>query len=296
MEIAGPACPSCGAVIAGRYCEQCGERRLRSHDYSIRHHLEEMFEIFTHLDSKIVRSLWRLLSQPGALSADYLRGRRVKFMSPLRLFVVVSVVYFLSLTLLHAIPFKVAPSIQFNTFATPLATQLHGNDFYPALAARLVQRKLQHGSVGYDELERRYDRQTVVYSKTLLFMLIPVFAGLLALLFIRKRRYLSEHVVIATHFWSFALLLIGVLLPLAIVPVIYLADAAGLRTGAVINDYVVSYALQAVLGVYLFLMLRRAYGASGWYSALVASAIAWSFFFIVWLFRFFLFTATLLSI
>jgi len=43
-------------------------------------------------------------------------------------------------------------------------------------------------------------------------------------------------------------------------------------------------------------MLRRAYSASAWYSAVVALMIAWSFFFIVWLFRYFLFEITLLAV
>jgi hypothetical protein len=40
-------------------------------------------------------------------------------------------------------------------------------------------------------------------------------------------------------------------------------------------------------------MLRRVYAASKWYCAVTALAIAWSFFHIVWLYRFFLFKLTL---
>jgi hypothetical protein len=48
-------------------------------------------------------------------------------------------------------------------------------------------------------------------------MLIPIFAVLFYARFFRKRKYLVQHVVVATHFWSFSLLLLGVLLPLAMV-------------------------------------------------------------------------------
>ena len=41
------------------------------------------------------------------------------------------------------------------------------------------------------------------------------------------------------------------------------------------------------------LMLRRVYAASHWYCATVALGIAWSFFHIVWLYRFLLFVITL---
>ncbi len=290
------ACPSCGTAFAGRFCAQCGERRLLSHDFSVRHHLEEALEIFTHLDSKILRSVWQLLRRPGGLSVDYLRGHRVRFMSPLRLFVFVSVVYFLSLTLLHELAFPAPPPIQFNTFATPLATQLQGNNFYPDFAARQVVRKLRGDGIAYAELERRYDEKTVVLSKTLVFVLIPVIALLLAGCLFRKRRTISEHLVIATHFWAFTLVLLGVVMPAVVVPVLYLSGWLGMSAAGIINDVSVSYVLQGVFALYLYVMLRRAYAASAWYSAVVALTLAWSFFFIVWLFRFLLFLVTLRAI
>ncbi len=214
----GLACPSCGTAISDPFCPQCGEQRPVAHGLSWRHYLEELVDALTHLDSKLLRSTWLLVRRPGLLSVDYLRGRRVPLVSPLRLFVFVSIVYFVSLTLLHAIPHPNAPNIQFNTFATPLAVQLHGNDFYAGYAAQQVEQKLQREHITYPALERRYDEKTAVLSKTLLFVLIPVIALLFGLLFFRKRRYLAEHLVIATHFWAFALVLIGILLPAVLVP------------------------------------------------------------------------------
>lgn len=296
MTETGIACPSCGCAVNERYCPQCGERRLQSHDYSMRHHFREALEILTHLDSKILRSLRQLVRRPGALSVDYLRGRRIAYLRPLRLFVFVNVVYFLSLTFLNTIHFPAEPGIQFNTFATPLATQLHGNDFYPALADRAVAGKQARTGLGYAEFERRYDATTTVFSKTLVFLLIPFIAAVFALLFLRKRRFLSEHLVIATHFWAFVLVLLGIFLPAIAAPAIYLAGLAGHSTAGILNDVTVTYALQLVLATYIYFMLRKAYSTSSWYSAIVALALAWSFFFLVWLFRFFLFEVTLLAI
>jgi len=79
-------CPSCGATGAGSYCDRCGEKRRNNHDFSIRHFLSEAVETFTHFDSKILRTAWRLVAHPGALSADYLDGRRIRYVNPLRLF------------------------------------------------------------------------------------------------------------------------------------------------------------------------------------------------------------------
>ena len=290
------ACPSCGTKIAGRFCGNCGEKRLSSHDFSVRHYLEEVVDVLVHFDSKLLKSGWLLLRRPGLLSTEYLLGRRVGYMGPLRLFLFISVIYFISLTLLHNAAVPKPSDTQFNTFTTPLATQLRGNNFYGDYAARRVDRTLLREKLDYPALERLYDQKTGVYSKTLVFLLIPVIAVLLFLLFFTKRKFFLEHLVIATHFWSFALILIGVLLPAVVIPAVWLSAILGVSTAPVLNDAVISYSLQFVLGVYLFYMLRRVYGSSRWYSAVIAISLAWSFFFIIWLFRFFLFEVTLRTI
>src|SRR5213076_882035 len=63
--------------------------------------------------------------------------------------------------------------------------------------------------------------------------------------------------------------------------------------GIVTADIVPTVIIQAVFAPYLFLMLRRVYRVSRWYAGLLAASIAWSFFHIVWLFRFLLFVVTL---
>ena len=130
-------------------------------------------------------------------------------------------------------------------------------------------------------------------SKTLIFLLIPIFALLFYALFFKKRRYFVEHVVVATHFWSFSLILLGVMLPLASVLLIRSSKALNLSAAYVTNDGVASSTLHICFAVYLFVMLRESYVASKWYCALTAVTIAWSFFHIVWLYRFFLFELTL---
>jgi hypothetical protein len=196
--------------------------------------------------------------------------------------VFLNVVYYFSITLFSA-----------TTFTTPLATQLHMNNYYPRYANARVEQKLQKENISYPALESKYDQRTNVLSKTLIFMLIPIFAVLFYGLFFRKRKYLVQHVVVATHFWSFSLLLLGVLLPVATVLLVRLFKVAHLSARYVTDDDIVSSFLQICFATYLFLMLRRCYGVTRWYGLLTASMIAWSFFHIVWLYRYFLFEVTL---
>ena len=220
--------------------------------------------------------------KPGYLSGEYFLGKRVRYMKPLQLFIFLNVIYYISITLFHA-----------STFTTPLATQLHMNDYYPAHAALEVSRKLEKEQISYAALEAKYDQKTGVLAKTLIFLLIPIFAFVFYALFFKKRRHFVEHVVVATHFWSFNLVLLGVILPVVTVLLISFLRPLGISATYATDDYIVSNVLQVYLAAYLFLMLRRCYASSNWYCLVVSLTIAWSFFHIVWLYRFLLFEITL---
>ncbi len=278
-------CPSCGIESAGQFCSNCGERKLGSEDRSLRHYLDVSFDFLTHFDSKSFRSLLYLLTKPGFLSVEHLRGSRVRYAKPLSLFISINVFYYLSITLIGV-----------NTFTTPLYVQLHQNDYYPSLVSRQVERRLEVNKTTFTAFETKYDERTNVLSKTLVFLFIPIYATIFYALFIVRRPYFAEHAVVATHLWSFILLLLA-----AIVPVIGLAlkwwfKAPSIFAALTSNDNPLSVFLQICIAVYLILMLRRVYAASYWYSVTVALLIAWSFFHIVWFYRFLLFMITMHSL
>ncbi len=226
--------------------------------------------------------MWVVVCKPGLLSCEYFQGRRVRYMKPLQLFVFLNVIYYLSISMFYA-----------TTFTTPLETQLHMNNYYPAYADVRVHKKMQKEQISYQALEAKYNQKTNVLSKTLIFLLIPIFAILFYALFFRKRTYLVEHVVVATHFWCFNLVLLGVFLPVASVLLVRSFTIVHLSTAFLSSDSFLTISIQIFLTVYLFMMMRRVYAASSWYCALSALAIATAFFHLVWLYRFMLFEVTL---
>jgi Protein of unknown function (DUF3667) len=266
----------------GLYCSHCGEKRRSDHDFSFRHIVSEVFETLTHFDSKILRTTWALVAHPGQLSVDYFAGRRVRTMAPLRLFLLLSVVYFLSNSV-----------FPYNAFTTPLAIQLQMNNYYPGYAWAQVLQAMTHHGIDYATLERLYNAKTAILSKTLVFALIPVFAVLFYAFLFRKRQHFAEHLVIATHFWSFALVAIGIFIPILLWLLKWLAGLLGAAPELMTADAIPTLILQLLFAGYLLLMFRRGYGTTYWYSGLLAVTIAWAFFDIVWLFRLLLFVVTL---
>ncbi len=86
------ACEHCSTVLIGGYCHLCGQR---GHNplHSFAHALEDVFESFWHLDGRIFRTV-RDLFVPGRVAANYLAGHRVRYIPPLRLFVILSLLTF----------------------------------------------------------------------------------------------------------------------------------------------------------------------------------------------------------
>jgi Protein of unknown function (DUF3667) len=92
---AGTVCANCGSPLTGRYCSQCGQRH---HDHPVHHFwhfVGEATEDLTHADSRLWQTLFALIFRPGLLTREFLEGRRARYLPPVRLYLVVSVIFFL---------------------------------------------------------------------------------------------------------------------------------------------------------------------------------------------------------
>ncbi|MDX1500015.1 MAG: DUF3667 domain-containing protein [Woeseiaceae bacterium] len=89
-----PDCLNCGTPLSGQYCGECGQR-ARSRLISLWELVTDAFGDLFELDSRLWRTLIPLVVRPGRLTDEYLKGRRVRFMPPFRMYLVLSLVFFL---------------------------------------------------------------------------------------------------------------------------------------------------------------------------------------------------------
>ena len=86
-------CENCGAQLHGHWCAQCGQPAI---DYrrSFRHVIVDLLNEFLNWDSKFFRTLALLLVRPWKLTNDFLAGHRVRYVHPLRLYLLASILFF----------------------------------------------------------------------------------------------------------------------------------------------------------------------------------------------------------
>jgi len=90
---ASPNCLNCGGRLRGQYCGTCGQRS-RSRLISLWELISDAFGDLFELDSRLWQTLVPLLIRPGRLTHDYLQGRRARYMPPFRMYLVLSVLFF----------------------------------------------------------------------------------------------------------------------------------------------------------------------------------------------------------
>lgn len=89
-------CLNCGNTFEGHYCNNCGQENLElKEDFG--HLMVHAVGDYFHFDEKFFHTLKPLLFQPGKLTVDYMAGKRTQYLHPIRMYIFISLVYFILL-------------------------------------------------------------------------------------------------------------------------------------------------------------------------------------------------------
>jgi thiamine biosynthesis protein ThiS len=276
-------CPSCGTGCSDKFCPVCGEKKAGRDDFSLRHFFYHLFEAFFHADSRIVRSFRVLFTEPGFLSAEYVRGRRKPYLHPLQMFFVANLAYFL-----------LQPLTRWSGLRANLYVHMHMMS-YSAFASRLVECRVAAQGVSLADFARAFDHVVDIQARSLVLLMVPVFALVLWVLEWRKRRFFGEHVVFALHFYSFWIVAVFLVIFGLSIPVIMFLAHRGMRFPESNINLVLGWVARAVLAVYLFVALRTFYRDKAPVAAFKAALLVTATLYIDNLYRFVLFLAALYS-
>ncbi len=196
-------CLNCDARLQGRWCHRCGQR-AEAHYRSLRHVLAETIEAFTHADSRVWRTLSRLLLDPAALTRDYIEGRRASEIPPLRLFLVMLLLLFAAGSVFGHTQGLRPLELDQAALARALRTA-----HVPASLASWLQMHIERAAAD----PRAFLDVVEEWSERFTFLMLPVGTILLTLIFIADRRRTAyDHVIFTLHSLSFATLVMTVFL------------------------------------------------------------------------------------
>jgi hypothetical protein len=92
LEQAAGRCLNCGEALHGAFCSSCGQRSVPA-DPTVSELAGNAWQELSGYDGRIAAT-FRGLLHPGRLTVDYLQGRRARYLPPIRLYLIASVVYF----------------------------------------------------------------------------------------------------------------------------------------------------------------------------------------------------------
>lgn len=236
----GHPCLNCGVTIEGPFCLACGQTAMKT-ERSVGELLLEAAESLFHADGKLLRTLQRLALHPAGLTRDYLEGKRAAQSAPLRLFLVVCLLYFL-LGDLHALLHPAPPWFVSDRPGETIDIRASGLPITNAIAKWFNPRfafAISHQEDFRASIEARFHSLAVLF--------LPLSTLILALLFARQRRYLVDHAIFSMHSLSFMGILLSAILALDL-----LLAPLGLTTGF----------LLVLVPVHLFMHLRGFYATS----------------------------------
>ncbi len=231
-------CHDCGAPLTGPYCAACGQKDQEK-IVPFGHLLHEVFHDLAHLDARFLRTLGALL-KPGLLTEEYLAGRRTRWYPPFRLYLMVSLVFFALAALGPA-------TTQFSITTRPHASVVGVEGKADAPPRSALESRLEARAVEINRDPAPFVAKLMAWAPRVLFLLLPLFALLLKLAYLRSRILYAAHAIFSLHLHAYAFLLFTAMRVLGFVP--YVRGLRGL--------------LLLALPVYLVVALKRVYG-QGW--------------------------------
>lgn len=263
---AGPgACLNCGERLLGDFCWRCGQEAADFHR-PLRSLASDFLDNVLNLDTRLLRTLGPLLLRPGWLTREYLEGRRAPYVRPLKLYLLAALLTFGVLALFPQNVVRVVVTEEPGRGVAAAAGAVKDPTWLDRMFGKALEDPQKFAETFTASLPRAF------------FLLLPVFALLLKLLYLRRGILYLDHLVFALHWHAFAFLVMAVLVPLGAPELV----PRPLRA-----------ALLLWIGASLFLSLRTVYKDSWLKTGLRFAALVflYNIAFLIALFALMLFTA-----
>ena len=276
-------CKNCGTKFSGKFCPECGQS-VKDYDKPISFFFYNFTGDFFAFDTRFFTTLADLLIKPGFLTKEFFEGRRVRFAPPLRIFVFSSFILFLLLNiyinrgLREAIDqsefftdIKIdslktelklnSDSIENENVNIKLNLETFGNADTLRKGLIFVSKYLEDQLLAEKDPENREKLKNLItvtkspnqtmakilqYMSWAFFILLPIFALILKLFYIRRNHNYLRHLVFSIHIHSF------IFIVFILIVLLYLLIH--------MNIEIVTTILFLTIPVYIYIALKNFYG------------------------------------
>lgn len=260
-------------MLLGRFCANCSQA-ADVHVPTTKELAHELLEGLTHSDSRLWRTLTTLWFKPGKLTEEFVAGRRVAYLPPFRLYLIVSILFFLAASLMPA-NFTV---LQFDNATKPAAPPASAGTSHGQKGINSCQDmdwnfanhptwnpRIHHACEAMEHASSAQFLHVVVNTLSkAMFLFLPLIAFLHMLMYWRPRYRYAEQLLFFVHLHAFYF-------SIAIL-IVFISDAAG--TWPKLQG--VAGVLETLLGwslpIYTVLAMRRVFGRS-WAGTLFKGAL-----------------------
>ncbi|MRV73496.1 DUF3667 domain-containing protein [Duganella sp. FT92W] len=225
-------CPNCDAPTGGgNYCQHCGQE-THLHAASFAEFAHEFIGHYVALEGRLWGTFTRLMFRPGLLTLEYMRGRRKRYVEPLRLYLSLSIIFFALLKFTNVEPVKVADkaivAAQQEELKNDIAKEADGirNDIIKngktvdangnqielpdklrEKAPGLMKQVDYFNTLDTEGRGKVMSEGFFKYGPYAMFALMPLFALYLKFLYLGSGRRYGEHLLFALHTSAFAFVL-----------------------------------------------------------------------------------------
>lgn len=248
-------CRNCGAAAPGKYCPECGQE-TSLHPPSVGEFVNHFLGNYITVKSTLAQSLWVLISGPGQLTVDYLAGRKRRYVLPFKLYLTVSIVTLLLISLFAGL--DTAEPVKLDAKPNGTIVSLNGAEVkyvdgkfvcsgMPDRVCAHLRKRFDHSPGELQAMFADLPQRMLKFWGYAMFVLLPLFAMLLKLVYRNRGLVYGEHLVFALHLHTFWLLAVAalVLLPSA-------------------TPGLIGLALLIAIPLYALFAMRRVYGGRWW--------------------------------
>ncbi len=240
-------CLNCNHVVDSRFCPNCGQENTDTRK-TFHHLFVHFFEDLTHYENAFWKTIKNLLLKPSALTSEYLSGKRLSYLAPVRLYIFISFVTFFLIAVFpdnekadtRSEKVKQQEKVIANKILDSLKTKnpilknvddvdVNYNLGYNSIAEMDSIRKVDPNQINdfvywmntkiipltdkytNKELQAKFIESAERNFPKTLFLYMPLFAFILWLFHSKKRWYYFEHGIFTLHYFSFLLLVVLVL-------------------------------------------------------------------------------------